>query len=479
MFMSSVNEPIQTERSGQSKKPSKRNFIIIGAIIIIALILAGMSYYQATRFNSNITINGIKVGGLTADQVMDKLKTSKLTNRVYIGKQLILDKKDTQMAFTDKDLPKVKKLMKKQWTFLPSKKEKDYALAPEKTDHFRTETLKKQLKKELQFMNKSLKAPVDAQVKWEQGKIVISESKDGKQYDIDALLKDYDKQVYTSDVHLEPVFIQPIKSDDPIIKENEKKMQDFIQRSIDYKVQDKVYTLQANELVKKASISNAGKVSITESDIQKKVDEINKSQSTLNKDFKFKTHSGKVISVRGQGYGWAIDAEKETAMLEKAFEKGKESTSASNIYGNGWDYDAIGYETTANNGIGDTYAEVSIADQRIWIYKNGKLIVTTHVVTGKMATNEGTSPGVWYILYKASPYTLRGSAVGNPNYSVDVKYWAPFTNDGQGFHDADWRKNWAGNAYLKEGSAGCVNTPPDVMKTVYEHLSTYDPVIVY
>lgn len=53
-----------------------------------------------------------------------------------------------------------------------------------------------------------------------------------------------------------------------------------------------------------------------------------------------------------------------------------------------------GYETTANNGIGDTYAEVSIADRQIWIYKDGKLVVTTNVVTGKHSTGEDTSPCV-------------------------------------------------------------------------------------
>lgn len=477
--MSAVNEPIDVGQADRFKKPAKRNFIVIGTIIIIALIFAGLSYYQATRFNPNMTINGIKVGGLTADQAIHKLKTSKLKNRVYIGEKMILDEKDTQMAFTDQDMPEVKKLLKSQWTFFPSTKAKDYSLVPEKADQFRSQTLKKQVEETLVSMNKSLKAPQDAQVKWEQNKIVISESVDGEQYDINALLKDYEKQMYTSDIHLKPVFIQPIKPDSPLIKENEKKLQDFMQRTVLYKVQDKEYTLQANELVKKASISHDGKVSITESAIQKKVEEINDAQSTLNKDFKFKTHSGKVITVKAEGYGWAIDAEKESAMLQKAFEKGEKSISASNIYGHGWTNEGIGYETTANNGIGDTYAEVSIADQRIWIYKNGKLVVTTHVVTGKMSTNEGTSPGVWYVLYKASPYTLRGSAVGNPNYSVDVKYWVPFTNSGQGFHDADWRKNWAGNAYLKEGSAGCVNTPPDVMKTVYDNLSTYDPVVIY
>ena len=41
----------------------------------------GMSYYQATHFNSNVTINDTKVGGLSADQAIQKLKTSGLAKQ--------------------------------------------------------------------------------------------------------------------------------------------------------------------------------------------------------------------------------------------------------------------------------------------------------------------------------------------------------------------------------------------------------------
>ncbi|CAH2717438.1 hypothetical protein BACCIP111895_04630 [Neobacillus rhizosphaerae] len=480
--MSTANETVEeidTERGNRFKRRANRNFIAIGIIIFIALLLGGISYLQATRFNSQITINDKKVGGLTADQVINKLKTSELKNRVYVEKQQILDEKDTQMVFTDKDLPEVKKLLKSQWTFFPSSKEKNYSLIPKNADQFRSQTMKKQVEEKLLSMNKSLKAPQDAEAKLEQGKIVISTSINGEQYDIDGLLKDYDKQKYTSDIHLKPVFIQPIKEDSPIIKEEEKTLQDLLLRTVDYKVQDKVHTLKASELIKNASVSKDMKVTITVSDIKNKIDEINSSQSTLNKNFTFKTHSGSVIQVKGQGYGWAINAEKETSSIQEAFEKGEKSISASNIYGKGWSNEGIGYETTTNNGIGDTYAEVSIAEQRIWIYKNGQLVVTTNVVTGKHSTGEDTSRGVWYILYKRPQYTLKGSAVGKADYAIKVNYWAPFTNSGQGFHDASWRTNWANNAYLTAGSGGCVNTPPSIMKTVYDTLSTYDPVVIY
>lgn len=471
---------LKNTRQSRFTPSINRFLIIIGTITIVAaIILAGLSYYQATRFNSNIAINDVNVGGLTVEKAINKLKESTLTNKVYIDGKLILDENPTKMAFSDQDMSEVKKLLKKQWTFFPSSEEQNYSLMPKKTDEFRSKTLSKQLEEELQSINENLKAPQDAGVKLENGKVVISNSIAGEQYDIPAILQDYEKQKYTSELYLKPAFLKPVESDNPMIKELEGKYQAFLERTVDYTVQDKVYTLKASELIKDATISHDDEVTITASSIKDKIAEINQAQSTLNKNIDFKTHSGKVISVKAQGYGWALDVEKEVAIVQKAFEKGEKSVSAANIYGHGWTNEGIGYETTKNNGIGDTYAEISIAEQRIWIYRNGKLVVTTDVVTGKHSTGEDTSPGVWYILYKRTPYTLKGSAVGKPDYEIDVKYWAPFTNSGQGFHDASWRKNWEKTAYLKDGSGGCVNTPPSIMKKVYDNLNTYDPVIVY
>ncbi|MCM3764151.1 L,D-transpeptidase [Neobacillus niacini] len=471
------------EEIGKSRVKSKQKYkgwkmAVIGSMTVLALIVAGISYYQATRFNSKVTINEIKVGGLTADQTVKKLKTASLKNRVFVGEQQILDEEDTKLGFTEKDLPEVKKLLKNQWTFFPSFKKKDYQLIPDEASQYRTQTMKKLVEEKLLSMNETLKAPVDAFVKLEQGKISISKSKDGEQFDVASLLKDYDKQYYKSDIRLEPVYLQPVREDSEIVKNEEKKLKELLGQSIEYKVQDQVHSLKASELIKSATVSKDLQIAIDPSDIKRKITEINDTQCTLNKNFTFKTHSGKVITVKGQGYGWALDVKKETAMIQKAFETGETSVSAANIIGKGWKGEGYGYETTANNGIGNTYAEVSIDEQRIWIYKNGQLAVTTNVVTGKHSTGKDTSPGVWYILYKRQQYTLTGDTAGTA-YAIKVNYWLPFTNSGQGFHDASWRTNWASNAYLNAGSNGCVNVQPNVMKAVYDNLSTYDPVIVY
>ncbi|MBY0147896.1 L,D-transpeptidase [Neobacillus niacini] len=461
------------------KRISYPVWIAIGIIIVIGLILGGISYYQATQFNANVMINSIKVGGLSANQALTKLQSVELKNAVYIGQQPLLDEKDTPMGFTDKDLTGIKKLLKNQWTFFPSSKEKEYSLIPKEMEQYRSETLPNLIEDKLKTMNEGLKAPQDAYARLEQGKIVIIPSVNGEKYDVSSVLKDYQKQKYSSEIHLNPSYIQPNKKDSPVVKNQEKKLQEFLQHTVDYKVQDKVYSLKASDLILNASLSSEMQVTIEASNIQNKITEINNAQSTLNKDFTFKTHSGSVISVKGKGFGWALKPENEALRIQEAFEKGETSIEASNLHGNGWDWTPIGYERTTNNGIGDTYAEVSLAQQRIWIYKNGKLAVTTHVVTGKRSTGEDTHPGVWYILYKKSPSVLRGTAVGKGSYEQPVNYWAPFTNDGQGFHDAGWRSNWASNAYNTAGSAGCVNVPPSVMASIYNNLSQYDPVIIY
>ncbi|OIK15881.1 hypothetical protein BIV60_07420 [Bacillus sp. MUM 116] len=474
------NQEIEKQRVNSARWYANWRFITASFIFIIALFIAAGSYYQANHFNSQIKINGIKVGGMTADQALKKLKTTVLKNVVYVGDEQIIDGKDTKGVFSGKDLPDVKKLLKSQWTFFPSSKAKDYSLMPKHQDQYRNQTLKKQVEEKLLAMNKGLKAPQDAVVRLKQGKIIVANSISGEKYDVASLLKDFEKHKYASEIRLNPVYIQPIKEDSEFVKNQQKKFEEFLAQTVDYKVQGKVFTLKAGELVKNASISKDLEIKIDEwGDFKKRIANINNGQSTLNKDFKFKTHSGSVISVKGKGYGWAINVEKEIPRIMKAFENGEKSVSASNIYGHGWQGEGYGYDTIANNGIGDTYAEVSIAEQRMWIYKNGKLVVTTNVVTGTHNLNQDTSPGVWYILYKKSPAVLTGRENGKIIYQSPVSYWAPFTNDGQGIHDASWRGNWGSKAYLTDGSHGCVNTPPSIMKTVYDNLSTYQPVVIY
>jgi len=448
-------------------------------VIIAALVFGIMGYYQATHFNANVTINGVKVGHLKPEQVVSKLASQTLKNDVFIGDEKIINGKNTVAKFTKQDLSAVNRVFKKQQTWVPSFKTNNYALNPAEKDDYRSSTLKKQVEDRLKQLNKKLKAPKDAYAYIEDGDLKVSKSEAGEQYDIEKIMSDYDKQEYNSEIHLTLSRLHPIKEDSKIVKDETKVLKSLMNQSVNYSVQNKVYALNASELIKNAKATSKMKVTIDPSELKNKIEEINNNQSTLNKKFQFKTHTGKIISVQGQSYGWALNVSKETDRIQKAFENGTTSLKAYNVYGVGYSTYGIGYHNTTNNGIGTSYAEVSIAEQKIWIYKNGKLVITTDVVTGRHDTNEDTPKGLWYVMYKESPSTLEGSEAGNAHYSGKVDYWAPFTLSGCGFHDASWRRNWKKDAYLTQGSGGCVNTPPSVMKTVYDNLEQNEPVIIY
>lgn len=119
-----------------------------------------------------------------------------------------------------------------------------------------------------------------------------------------------------------------------------------------------------------------------------------------------------------------------------------------------------------------TYVEIDIAQQRMWLVKNGKVIVDTPVVTGTKGYND--TPKGYYTMYsRATDTVLYGD-----DYASPVDYWMGFKG-GYGIHDASWRSSYGGNIYTYDGSHGCVNTPYNAVKTIYNNTAYGTPVILY
>ena len=121
---------------------------------------------------------------------------------------------------------------------------------------------------------------------------------------------------------------------------------------------------------------------------------------------------------------------------------------------------------------GNTYVEVNINQQRMWFYKDGKLLVDTPVVTGTKYYSD-TPKGFFSMYQRATNTTLVG-----PGYASPVDYWMAFSG-GCGIHDASWRDTFGGSIYLYSGSHGCVNTPYNAVRTIYNNSGYNTPVIVY
>jgi len=118
-----------------------------------------------------------------------------------------------------------------------------------------------------------------------------------------------------------------------------------------------------------------------------------------------------------------------------------------------------------------TYITIDISDQKIVLYKNNDVLVTSNITTGKNSTP--TNIGLFKIYNKERSRYLIGE-----DYKSYVEYWMPF-DGGIGLHDASWRNKFGGEIYKKNGSHGCVNLPPEVAQTIYENVKIGTKVLVH
>ena len=264
------------------------------------------------------------------------------------------------------------------------------------------------------------------------------------------------------------------------------KLNSIKNRSVKYTIDGHEYEFKRDEYFKKVTYED-GKYNFGNTKkLEEKIESINKKVTTFHKKYPFKLPTGKTITVKNESYGWAINTKHLIPAIEKALAQGTASINGKDyIYGLGFSTYGTGYGMS-NHGLGHTYIVVSINQQKVWFYKNGKkVLVLDDVVTGTATGNtkdivsNATPTGVWYIEYKESPSVLKGQNDDGSSYSSPVQYWMPFTVSGCGFHDASWRTDWSKTAYLAGGSHGCVNIRPSEIKQVWDVVEQYEPVIVY
>ena len=160
-------------------------------------------------------------------------------------------------------------------------------------------------------------------------------------------------------------------------------------------------------------------------------------------------------------FGTIMDSEKEKAYLIKRFHKGKS-----------FEYRTPYLKRDQRGKIGKTRIEVCIADQRVWVYRKGRLINSSSVVTGKDGHN--TPKGIYFMSERVPGKYLVGD-----DYKTWVNRWMRLTDMGVGLHDANWRSAFGGTIYHSSGSHGCVNLPPSFAYWLYPKTYYGEPVIVY
>lgn len=193
--------------------------------------------------------------------------------------------------------------------------------------------------------------------------------------------------------------------------------------------------------------------------------ELARKYNTYGKARTFVTSTGEVKQITKGDYGWILNKKKMSEDIMTHFSELK-SEEKEAIFSQ----KAISF---GENDFTNSYVEVSIPEQRVWMYVNGECIVNTPVVTGNISKGHNTREGVFSLTYKTRNATLRGA-----DYASFVYYWMPF-DGGIGLHDATWRGSFGGKIYKTNGSHGCVNMPLEAAKTVYNNLESNMPIIVW
>ena len=172
------------------------------------------------------------------------------------------------------------------------------------------------------------------------------------------------------------------------------------------------------------------------------------------------------FTVSGGTFGKVVRTAEELPLLLEEIENGEVIERAPCYYEN--------VQTTYDNGgIGDTYIDVNIEKQHVWVVKDGEVAIETDCVTGKSSEGRDTPTGTYYVIRKVRNHTM-------VKYDSFVYYWMPINDsNGVGLHDATWRSKFGGTIYKTNGSHGCINLPSDKAKEIYEFISAGIPVVVH
>ena len=189
------------------------------------------------------------------------------------------------------------------------------------------------------------------------------------------------------------------------------------------------------------------------------------SYDTYGVERPFQTTRGGIVMVKGDTYGTKIDREAEIQYLTDAFAR-----KLSEVHTPTYSHEAL---YRGKDDIGDTYIEVDMTNQTLYVYVERELFLETPIVTGNMKRKMDTPAAVCYVYNKQRNRTLRG-----PNYASFVSYWMPVKGN-IGIHDASWRKEFGGEIYKTKGSHGCINTPKDTMAQIYDKVEVGTPVILF
>lgn len=463
----------QLRRSRQRQRRIRLAVIITAAAALILIIVYLLiSLYFKNHFYFHTEINGLKVGGMTAEQAEDKIADD-------VGDYLltVYDRNGNKFHIMGRDIDNsyvpdgaLEKALKEQnmFAWIPSlfKENLIDVDTPMTFDDGKLEAAVAALGC---FDSEQITEPVNAGIeKTEDGFKIIPEVM-GCKMNLEKVTELIKAAVTDGEGDLtlpDDAYINPeIVSDSQVILDAMKHIESCLAAGIVYQIADFDEKLDSKDILDMLDINEDFSITFNEKKVTDFVQGLATKYNTYGDVRNFKTSSGDTVQIGGGDYGWVINKEKEAEQLKADVLSGQTVTREP-VYSQRAKVEGL-------EDIGNTYLEIDYTKQHMWYYEDGQLILESNIVTGNIAKGNGSPDGLFKIVYKQSPAVLKGE-----DYESDVDYFMPFAYN-VGVHDASWRTEFGGNFYKTSGSHGCINAPGDIAKKLYERIQVDTPVIAY
>ncbi len=483
-----------TETSTPARAPSKRGVITAActgavAIILIIIYIVGAVHYSSV-FLPNTVINGCDVSSMNASETAQRLARAAdeytLTLVTREGSEVICGSDIGLSASVSTD--EIENMIDKQNSYawpLYAFSQKSYTADTATVEYLYDDEMLTAVLNSLNCVSPENPTQAsDAQLVLSGGEFIILPEVYGNTADKEVLESAVRIAVESQSVTLN--LSEAGVYDEPAVLADDEKL--TAQKDLLNSIADVTITLTFGESTESADISkvmtwlyvsetyDGYSLAANTDALSEYAVALSEKYDTAGEPIDFETTDGETITLTGD-YGWKLDTEYAAQTLGTLAAEGTsvsynltDHSAESEMW---WEYTAVSYGTVGSEYYGDSYAEVCVSSQHMWLYSGGEVAMESDVVTGNPSVGHDTPTGAFRVRALRTDTTLNGE-----DYSVDVAYFIVFADD-VGFHDAVWQPYFGGDWYCTNGSHGCVNMPLDAIEEMYGLVRMGMPVFVY
>ena len=457
----------------RNKKANIAGIFLAITLGILAIVYMGFVVYFMSHFLYNTYVNDIPAYKLTARDI-----EKEVTNGIKQYSLTINSRGDITDTITSDDINltlridgQFDRVLKDQNPFLwPAYLFKETHLTTDNIVVYSRETLEKKLETLNLFLPENVREPVDAYIPEESGEdgfYIVPEDygqspiREKVIAKIEAAVDVLDPEVTIDD---ECYKIPEIYADNQEMNDLVNNLNTYCKARITYTFGDEQLVVDGTVIKEWCDIDGTN-VTFNDEKVREFVNSMARKYDTFGKTRTIISHTGEEVTVSGGDYGWWMDRSTETKELIAAVKNGEKTERTPVYFGTAKAY--------GDNDWGDSYVEIDLTAQHLWVYKDGEPVIDSDFVSGCVNKQRTTPTGTYGITYKQRDATLVGE-----NYESPVKYWMPF-NHNVGMHDASWRSEFGSWYYIINGSHGCINLPTEKAAEIYEVVEKGECVFVY